>query len=102
MDAGRFDALTRSLTAAGTRRRALMVALGGALSTIGVLPLDDAVAGGKCKPKCKECKKCKKGKKGKKGKCKPAANGTPCSQGTCQGGVCAASPLPAPLPPPVC
>jgi hypothetical protein len=92
MEAGRFDALTRSLTAAGTRRRALIVALGGALSTIGVLPLDNAVAGGNCKPKCKECTKCKKGKKGKKGKCKPAANGTPCSQGKCQGGLCAAPP----------
>src|SRR5215213_9797330 len=98
MDAGRFDALTRSVTTAGTRRRALSVALGGALSAVGVLPRNDAVAGGKCKPPCPECKRCKKGKKGKKGKCQPTANGTPCSLGTCQGGVCTAPTLP----PPVC
>ena len=89
MDAGRFDALTRSLTAAGTRRRALIVALGGALGAMGVLQREDAVTGRKRKPRRVECKTCKKGKKGKKGKCKPAANGTPCSKGTCQGGVCA-------------
>jgi hypothetical protein len=92
MDSSRFDALARSLTLPGSRRRALALALSGALGVAGLVRSDDAAAGGKCKPKCKECTKCKKGTckdgKCKKGKCKPAANGTPCSVGTCQGGIC--------------
>ena len=64
---------------------------------MGVLQREDAVMGRKRKPRRVECKTCKKGKKGK---CKPAANGTPCAKGTCQGGVCT-TPTRT-VPPPVC
>ena len=89
LDSNHFDSLARSLTAAGSRRRALALALSGALGLFGLAHADDAAAGGKCKPQCKECKKCKKGKHGKKGKCKPTPNGTACSVGSCQNGSCA-------------
>src|SRR5688500_5140324 len=99
MDASRFDALTRSLSAAGTRRHALLTALGGALGAFGLAEVR-AAKSGKCKPKCGECEKCKKGtcnkkngkKRCKKGKCQPKAAGTPCtlpSGGTCEQGTCA-------------
>src|SRR5687768_16321781 len=73
-----------------SRRRALALALSGVLVLRGLARPDDATAGGTCKPKCAECKKCKKGKNGKKGKCKPKAEGTECSTGTCQSGSCVA------------
>src|SRR5215212_6677746 len=99
MEVNQFDTLTRSLTAAGSRRRALALALGG-LVTLGLARSDDVAAGGKCKPKCPECKQCKKGKHGKKGKCKPKPNGTACSAGSCQNGSCAAvTPQSSPPPP---
>ena len=58
MDADRFDSLARSLTAAGSRRRALAAALSGALGLLGLAHPDDVAAAksGKCKPKCGECK----------------------------------------------
>jgi hypothetical protein len=85
MDARRFDTLARSLTAAGSRRRAL-AALGGALSLVFSAPaVQDAAA----KKKCPPCKKRKLGKcKGKK------PDGTACADGSCQGGRCVASPVP--------
>jgi hypothetical protein len=88
MDADRFDILARSLTAAGSRRAALAVALSGALGVLGLTDADDATASGKCKPKCAECKKCKKGTNGKEGKCKKKPNGTACTGGTCRRGTC--------------
>src|SRR5215213_782958 len=94
MDGLRFDALTRTFTAVGSRRRALAAALTGSLGLLGLTHPGDAPAGGKCKPACTECQFCKKGKKGKKGKCKPSGNGTACSVGTCQGGSCVAPPPP--------
>jgi hypothetical protein len=105
MDADRFDTLTRALTAAGSRRRALTAALGGALSLLGLAHPDEAAAGGACKPACNECQSCKKGdcektkngKKCKKGKCQAKDNQTGCSVGTCQSGSCVAA---APLSPP--
>ena len=93
MDAHRFDTIARTLIVAGSRRRALAVALGGVLGLGGRARPDDATAGGKCKPKCAECKKCKKGKNGKNGKCKPKANGTACATGTCQQGRCVTPPF---------
>jgi hypothetical protein len=39
MDSDRFDALTRNMTAAGSRRRALAAALGG-LVTLGAMSAD--------------------------------------------------------------
>ena len=57
MDANRFDTLTRSLTQIGSRRRALVAALGGALSLLGVA---DATAHDplkKCKKKSGKQKK---------------------------------------------
>jgi hypothetical protein len=96
MDADRFDALARSLTAARSRRRAL-AALSGALGlVVGASSVEEAEAK---KKKCPPCKKLKKGKCKKK---KP--DGTPCPTGTCQSGSCvsSSSPPPAPPPPPVC
>src|SRR5215207_1922206 len=93
MELNQFDTLTRSLTAAGSRRRALALALGGLIS-LSLARSDDVAAGGKCKSKCPECQKCKKGKHGKKGKCKPKPQGTACSVGSCQNGSCVAPPVP--------
>jgi hypothetical protein len=101
MDADRFDALSRALIAAGSRRGALAAALSGGLALLGLAHPDDAAAAksGKCKPKCGECEKCDKGKcerkngkkKCKQGKCKARAAGTPCTAfagGQCQNGSC--------------
>jgi hypothetical protein len=98
MDADRFDALARSLTVAGSRRRAL-TALSGSLGLLGFARPDEATAAksGRCKPTCGECEKCKRGdckrKHGerhcKKGRCKPKLDGTACSGGrVCQAGSC--------------
>jgi hypothetical protein len=91
MDADRFDALSRSLTAFGSRRHALAAILGGVLgSAVGAALIEEATARKRCSP----CKKRKQGKcKGKK------PDGTPCPGGTCQGGHCAASPLPGSMSP---
>jgi hypothetical protein len=84
MDGLRFDTLTRTLAATGTRRHALATALSGALSTaLSVSVIDEAAAKKKCPP-------CKKRKRGKCKNTKP--NGTACPGGTCQGGRC----IPAP------
>jgi hypothetical protein len=99
MDGARFDALTRTLTAASSRRRAIAAVLSGSLGLLGLAHPDDATAArsGKCKPKCGACEKCRRGdcdkKNGKKvckrGKCKPKPTGTPCGTGkTCQSGTC--------------
>jgi hypothetical protein len=83
MDAQRFDAVTRSLPAAGSRRRALVVLLGGVFaSALGASSLKETAAKKKCPP-------CKKRKNGKCKKKKP--DGTACpvpSGGACQRGVC--------------
>ena len=106
MAADRFDALSRVLSVAGSRRGTLTAALSGALGLLRLAHLHDAAAAtsGKCKPTCGECEKCKKGdcdkkdgkKVCKKGKCQAKANGTPCSAGTCQGRRCT-SPPPTPV-----
>ena len=89
MDGTRFDTITRSLTVAGSRRRALAAAVGGVLGLLGHARPEDIAAGGKCKPKCDECETCKKGKHGKKGKCKPKGNGSSCGPcRTCESGKC--------------
>ena len=99
MDGARFDTLARSLTAAGSRRRALATALSSALGILGLARSDEAAAGGKCKPACTECESCKKGKCHKtkhgkvckKGKCQAKTAGTACTApagGTCQSGTC--------------
>jgi hypothetical protein len=98
MDADRFDTLARFVSIAGSRRRAVATAFGGALGVFGLAHPDEATAArtGKCKPKCGECEKCKKGdckrKNGKKvckrGKCQPKVDGTACSRATCQNGRC--------------
>jgi hypothetical protein len=87
MDTGRFDSLARSLSVAGSRRRALVAVLGG---TLGVVLSASSVpeTAAKNKHKKKSCSECKKRKNGR---CKPKANGTACSGGgTCQGGGCKA------------
>jgi hypothetical protein len=99
MDGSRFDALSRSL-AAGHSRRGLTrllgsLALGGASSRLGVA---ESEAKKKHKPKKKACPPCKTRKKGK---CKGLLpDGSACTGGTCQGGVCLPTPLPPPSPPP--
>ncbi len=79
MDEIRFDRLARTLTTAGSRRRALAALSSGlALATGATSPHET-----EAKKKCPPCKKPKKGKcKGKK------PDGTPCAGGTCQSGVC--------------
>ena len=59
MGGSRFDALTRSLTVTGARRRALAVGLGGVLATVVGLPSGDAVTAKKKKKPCPPCKKSK-------------------------------------------
>jgi hypothetical protein len=98
MDADRFDALARSLTAAGSRRRALAATLGMALSALNLTGPDSSAAGnsGKCQRQPNECETCAKGKcrrkNGKKickaGKIQPKAEGMACSGGSCQNGQC--------------
>ena len=60
MDADRFDSLTRALTAAGSRRRALALAVSGALAPLLGLGETDA------RNKLKKCKKIDKKKRRKK------------------------------------
>jgi hypothetical protein len=97
MEADRFDTLTRTLATAGSRRRALVATLGGALGMFGLVHSDEAQAGGKCRPACDECQTCKQGrcrrtrhgKKCKNGTCHPVRDRTPCSGGGfCQSGTC--------------
>jgi hypothetical protein len=94
MDADRFDALSRSLTASGSRRHAVAAFLGGVLgSAVGAASIDEATA----KKKCPPCKKRKQGRcKGKK------PDGTPCPGGTCQGGQCTTALAPSPVCPAPC
>ncbi len=85
MDARRFDTLARLLTRTGSRRRALLAALGGALGTTpGAFSVDEAAA----KKKCPPCTK-----RNKQGKCKKKKpDGITCKNGgTCQGGRCVAA-----------
>lgn len=101
MDQNRFDALTRSLIAAASRRTILGITLGGVLGLLG--PGRDAAAAKKrrCRPKCGVCQRCQKGKchqtksgkkRCKRGKCQPRADGTECGGPclACLGGVCTA------------
>ena len=98
MDADRFDRLSRSLSTAGSRRRALAAALVSVLGLLRHAAPDDAAAAksGKCKRSPGECEICKKGrcekKNGKKrckaGKIQPKPFGTPCPGGACQNGLC--------------
>jgi hypothetical protein len=100
VDADRFDALARSLTSAGSRRRALVATLGGALGALELADPDAASAAQppKCKRKPGECERCQRGKCERKngdkhckaGKIKAKAFGTPCSVGSCQNGACIA------------
>lgn len=57
MDADHFDALTRSLSAAGSRRRALAASLGGALGLVGLAETQAGKGKGKGKKKKKRKKK---------------------------------------------
>jgi hypothetical protein len=92
MDALRFDTLTRLLTRTGSRRRALLAALGGALgTTLGAFSVEEAAA----KKSCPPCKK-----RNKQGKCKKKSDGTTCPDGTCENGRCVATA--APPTPPTC
>jgi hypothetical protein len=89
MEIQRFDALSRQLSQGESRRRLLGLfggtALGGLLATT-FGPEAEAKKKKKkksCKKKqCGECQICQKGK------CKPKPDGTACTDGACQGGVC--------------
>ncbi len=78
MDAARFDRLARSLTDRRSRRGALAAVVGGALGVAGLAETD-------AKKSCPPCKKRKKGKCKKK-----LPDGTPCGNGVCRAGTCAA------------
>jgi hypothetical protein len=92
MEIQRFDALARQLGQDGTRRRLLGLfggtALGGLLAA-GLIG-DDAEAKKRKKKKKKSCKKKKCGEcqTCRKGKCLAKADGTACTGGTCEGGIC--------------
>jgi hypothetical protein len=99
MDANRFDALVKTLSLGVARRGMVISLLGGALAPLLAshetaarrhtgrrAHRDDGLSAEKRKKK--KCKKCGSCKKCKKGKCKPKADGTPCSGGSCQGGAC--------------
>ena len=86
MDGPHFDALTRSLTAAQSRRGALRALLGGPLGLLGgaTVLAKRGNGGGNRKKDCPPCKK------KKDGKCKAnKPDGTVCENGgTCQSGSC--------------
>jgi len=97
MDGTHFDALARSLSTAGSRRRAL----GGLLvSALGLLGSQTEKASAKKKKPCPPCKK------RKKGKCKAnLPDGTSCENGgSCLSGSCRppAGPLDVTPPPSTC
>lgn len=90
MDGTCFDTMTRRLSLASSRRRALGGVLLGALGLVG---MDAEPTTAKKKP-CPPCKK------RKKGKCKGTLpDGSACDGGQCQGGACVALAVP-PGPPP--
>src|SRR5215218_1775381 len=107
MDPSRFDSLVRVLATHHPRRAALPLL---ALLGLGLVDSDDAEAAksGKCKRQPGPCETCKKGKcerkHGKKtckaGKILPKANGTACTGGSCQSGLCVAPSGPVVPPPP--
>jgi hypothetical protein len=61
MDLDYFDVLTRALTDAGSRRKALGTLLGGALGLLSLDRPNEAAAGRACNPICGECQLCSKG-----------------------------------------
>ena len=107
MDADRIDAIAKVLISETSRRRTLGGLLGGTLGLLGLTEREHARArSGKCKLTCAECATCKKGrcrktkhgKRCKNGKCLPKTDGTACTGGgSCQGGICAAAPVPPPF-----
>lgn len=90
MDIQRFDALVRQLGQGETRRRLLGLfggtALGGLMATT-FGPEAEAKKKKKKKKSCKK-KKCGECQVCQKGKCQPKADGTACTDGACEGGVC--------------
>jgi hypothetical protein len=91
MEIQRFDAIARRLGQDGTRRRLLGLFGGTALG--GLMATTFGPEGEATRKKKKKKKSCKKKKCGEcqvcqKGKCKPKPDDTPCSDGTCEGGVC--------------
>src|SRR5688500_1384791 len=86
MHTDRFDTLARTLSTAGSRRRALFATLGGASGLLGVSTLQEADA--------KNCKRIDNKKKRKKclararrTECIPACDGKQCGANGC-GGTC--------------
>jgi hypothetical protein len=106
MDSIRFDRLVRVLATRHRRRGTLPL-----LALLGLRLVDsdaaEAAKSGKCRRKPGVCETCKKGKcerkHGKKtckaGKITPKANGTACTGGSCQSGLCVAPSGPVVLPP---
>ena len=101
MDSHRFDAFARMLTDGRSRRGLVRLLAGLALGVlVSSRPEESWAESGKCKKKCGPCQKCDRGKCEKKngktrrkpGKCKPKANGTPCTSGVCQDGICDCAP----------
>jgi hypothetical protein len=83
MDANRFDALARVIVARTTRRVAVGLAVSGLLGV--AVPDAEAARCSKTRP-CPACKRCKRQR------CRKdvTQNGTGCTGGTCQNGVCTA------------
>lgn len=88
MDAARFDALLRWLTAHASRRGVLT----GLAVTVGLNPLL-GVSGAKARRRKKKCRNCSACQTCRKGKCKSITDGTICEFGkTCRDGKCACNP----------
>jgi len=86
MDGSHFDALTKELSAPGSRRRALGGLFAGALGLLSI-QTDEGAA-----KKTKPCPPCKKRKQGKCKKNRP--DGAACPGGECRGGNCIATASP--------
>lgn len=91
MDARRFEALSRRVGAAASRRAAIVAALAGVPAVLGLRP-EEAEAGlpiVSCKPPGKKCDKNKKCCSGrcKKGHCSCSKKGRPCWQ-PLEGALC--------------
>ena len=90
MDGARFDQLLHSLASGISRRATLGAAMSGLFATgaISLLEPDAEAKKHHKKKKKKKCKNCRECQVCQKGKCAAKQDGTTCSTGVCQGGVC--------------
>lgn len=91
MDPMRFDDLARGLSAASTRRRALLGALGGALLGTGLVTTEEAAAASHRRRRKR--RKCLFGQRRcKDGRCHGCCKDSDCGGNVCESGTCSACP----------